>query len=229
MENATKFDLEKNIAQWKQMLSQKGMNHENMLELESHLLDEIDLLKTKDLNVEEAFFIARKRIGTVDTLTEEYKKIDDAVIPLASLMTALKGILLYFVFIYGVENLSNLSALLGSYTNIQETTLITANIVMLIVIGASALSFTYLYTQNVNWNFRIFRSIPVLILSVILLKTIHILSTPWIADEIGIIYYGNIRVNFAFFQIAIVGVTLAISFVLSLKNKEFRNSIMISK
>ncbi|MDF7798727.1 permease prefix domain 1-containing protein [Pontiellaceae bacterium B1224] len=69
------FDLANAITNWK---SQLNINHtlknEDIAELESHLVDEIDALQIKGLSSEESFLIATKRLGTNEVLAEEFGK-----------------------------------------------------------------------------------------------------------------------------------------------------------
>ncbi len=69
------FDLNKSVEQWKISLSQyDSISQKNALELESHLLDEIEHLKDKGLSDKETFWVARNRIGEDRLLESEFKK-----------------------------------------------------------------------------------------------------------------------------------------------------------
>lgn len=69
------FDLNKGVEQWKISLSQyDSISQKNVIELESHLLDEIEDLKEKGLSDKEAFWVARNRIGEERLLQTEFKK-----------------------------------------------------------------------------------------------------------------------------------------------------------
>ena len=77
MENRARFNLADAVENWKKSLSDNySMTSDNIEELESHLLDEIDDLKSKGLNEEEAFSIAIKQIGTKDFLVSEFGKVN---------------------------------------------------------------------------------------------------------------------------------------------------------
>lgn len=76
MENTTKFDLEKSISLWKYQLSEnQNMTNDNIIELESHIHDEIENLQNLGLSEEESFLIAEKRIGKIESLAIEYSKV----------------------------------------------------------------------------------------------------------------------------------------------------------
>ncbi len=78
MEYRTQFNLDHVLTDWKQgFLTQTNMSEDQVEELESHLLDEMDHLKTTGLNEEEAFIIATKRIGSQAFLSAEYDKVNE--------------------------------------------------------------------------------------------------------------------------------------------------------
>lgn len=71
------FDLNKSILNWKKSLqSCDSFTRENIDELESHLNEQIADLTETGLNDEEAFWVAQKRIGSINTLSYEYNKIN---------------------------------------------------------------------------------------------------------------------------------------------------------
>ena len=77
MENANQFRLEVAVDSYFQVLQEKGnYTSEDILELKSHLLDNVTELKKKDLEDDEAFIIAKKRLGKEEELRLEYKKVN---------------------------------------------------------------------------------------------------------------------------------------------------------
>ena len=70
------FDLEHNVKSWGDYLRSKGLSETDVVELESHLLDQIDDLVNSGLSQEEAFIISVKRLGNVNMISEEYSKIN---------------------------------------------------------------------------------------------------------------------------------------------------------
>jgi hypothetical protein len=71
------FDLEKQIAEWRDFLQKKGkVSDSHLLEMDSHLRDEIEDLQTADLSEEEAFLIAVKRFGNLHEISREYQKVN---------------------------------------------------------------------------------------------------------------------------------------------------------
>lgn len=73
MNSKTQFDTNQEILEWKNsLLSSGNFTDENIMELESHLRDEIDNIHSAELNVDEKFLIAQKRIGHTDTLNAAF-------------------------------------------------------------------------------------------------------------------------------------------------------------
>jgi len=71
------FDLETNITAWtdRLRLSEK-ISEDDVLELEDHLREEIDELKSQGLSDDEAFLISVKRMGNITSLSMEYSKVN---------------------------------------------------------------------------------------------------------------------------------------------------------
>jgi hypothetical protein len=68
-------DLDDKISKWRTELTQPGgISADEIAELESHLLQEMDSLKKSGLQPDEAFFIASHRLGQPVELAAEYAK-----------------------------------------------------------------------------------------------------------------------------------------------------------
>ena len=73
METTDKFDLDQTIEQWKSSLITSGnMSEENVIELQGHLMDEVEHISQTDLSLEEKFIVAQNRIGSAATLDKAY-------------------------------------------------------------------------------------------------------------------------------------------------------------
>ena len=71
------FDLEKNIRAWSDCLRSQGhFKESDIIELESHLHDEIEDLIHAGLSTEEAFLISVKRFGDTHSVSREYSKVN---------------------------------------------------------------------------------------------------------------------------------------------------------
>lgn len=77
MENQTRFDLNAAIETWRNELAvQPNLTADDRRELETHLRDTIAELRQRDLNDQEALWLARRRIGQPQQLGEEFVKAD---------------------------------------------------------------------------------------------------------------------------------------------------------
>jgi hypothetical protein len=77
MELSHQFQLQLAVDNYLQCLQAKGnYTGEDLLELKSHLLDEVADLRKASLDEEEAFLVARKRLGNEHVLGEEFKKVN---------------------------------------------------------------------------------------------------------------------------------------------------------
>jgi hypothetical protein len=70
------FDLNKASHQWREELAQHGIAPAEAKELESHLLESMDDLRQRGLNDEEAFWVARHRLGTAPELADHFANAD---------------------------------------------------------------------------------------------------------------------------------------------------------
>ena len=91
------FDLEQNILQWRKSLSVKELCDADIDELESHLREQIDDLKLKELSDEESFWIARKRIGYSEVLGKEFEKVNYHAMMKKRIMWALGGTMIFTI------------------------------------------------------------------------------------------------------------------------------------
>lgn len=70
------FDLDARVREWTDALRSRGaFRAEDLVELESHLRDEIDALVKTGLSTEEAFLVAEHRVGRPEALAAEYAKV----------------------------------------------------------------------------------------------------------------------------------------------------------
>src|SRR5256885_1723670 len=76
MENQTGFNLNSAIQNWRQELTAQGLTAEARRELETHLHDCVAELQQRGLNAEESFWLARRRVGPPQGLSQEFAKAD---------------------------------------------------------------------------------------------------------------------------------------------------------
>ena len=69
--------LEKRIKEWKDLCLRSGsLTDADIDELEDHLREEITQLSGRGLSEEESFLIALRRMGTLHSLSDEFRKIN---------------------------------------------------------------------------------------------------------------------------------------------------------
>lgn len=104
------FDLNQDIAEWKRSLGQsESVTGSDLDELESHLRDQIDHLSLAGLSPQEAFLVAKHRIGDAGNLPAEFAKVNGSSIFRRRLQWMLVGVLAYLL----VVNLSHLASIAG--------------------------------------------------------------------------------------------------------------------
>jgi hypothetical protein len=105
MEAPNQFQLELAIDGYLAQL-QTGGNYssEDILELRSHLIENVDELKQKKLSTEEAFIIAKKRLGKEEELAREYNKVNGVRFSNRDLFITVLSICT-FLFLYYFYNL----------------------------------------------------------------------------------------------------------------------------
>lgn len=117
------FQLDKSLEDWKRkLINSNSMTESDIDELESHILDEIDNLKGKNLSEEESFYVACSRIGSVNLLSSEFGKVNFNLIWLKRFLWLLSGYLL-------IDFFKNLAAILSCFTTviIYKFTIITVD------------------------------------------------------------------------------------------------------
>ena len=93
------FDLETAIADWKQSLAAyESLSAEDIAELETHLRDSLATLASEHLNEEEAFLIARRRVGPMVELGSEYAKANPCQVWARRLKWMCLGSLVYLCY-----------------------------------------------------------------------------------------------------------------------------------
>ena len=75
MENQTRFDLNAAVENWRnELTAQPNLASDDRRELETHLRDAIAGFQQRGLNDEESFWLARKRVGQPQKLSDEFVK-----------------------------------------------------------------------------------------------------------------------------------------------------------
>lgn len=91
-------DVEARIEQWRADLAgSESLRQSNATELQAHLREEMERLKTAGLRDDEAFLIARRRLGDTDVLKERPAAADPRQLVSNRLYWMILGILSYYV------------------------------------------------------------------------------------------------------------------------------------
>jgi hypothetical protein len=107
MENPNEFDLNDQVRRWRtQLETSPALKVEDLAELEAHLRDSIARLQTAGLAPDEAFWVARHRLGTEDSLACEFGKVNPERVWLTWAMWAVFGSL-------AISTLSSLASGVG--------------------------------------------------------------------------------------------------------------------
>jgi len=231
MENRTKFNLKENIEIWKSELSQNSnMTLDNINELESHLLDEIDELQRLGLNTEESLLIAKNRIGNTKELTTEYGKVNKNIYFRNKIIPYLKGILLFMAFITITNLLANLSVIIAKNVGIDSENLNYVSIGILIFSSLALSIFAYNKYKNMSLNSRKLTNIPFLVSVIVISKLLIFFSTLFItrSGSFGISDFGNLQMNLSVYNLLFGLFILTISFVSFYVSKR-ENKVKISE
>jgi hypothetical protein len=112
------FDLKNEINKWRRALSETQMcNRSDLDELESHLKDEMDQLRSQGLSEEEAFLVGTHRLGQPDALAGEFAKVNESLWLRTKCFWGGYALFAYIAANYAAETLSKfllwLATLLG--------------------------------------------------------------------------------------------------------------------
>lgn len=168
MEYRNEDDLFVQIRRWKiELLKESIINNEIVLELESHLLDEITALKEMGLNDNEAFIIAKKRIGGIREISHEFNKVNRIGYFINNLIPYMKGVLIFLSSFLLFEILTSSLIIITEIT--KDSVDINFNLVsiLLIVFLIIVVSFLNFRSKTIQWLLIKFDEIPLLILSLI--------------------------------------------------------------
>jgi len=94
-------DVEQRIERWRTSLAgSELLRGEDVAELESHLREEMGHLRTSGLSDNEAFFVARSRLGDPSALEEEFAKVNAPRRLRNRLCWMIAGVLAYWVAVH---------------------------------------------------------------------------------------------------------------------------------
>src|SRR4051812_48587978 len=81
MKNQACFDLNKAIAEWRaEMAARESIGSDRLRELESHLNDAMAGFRSKGLGDEDAFYLAKRKMGESAEVAAEFEKENPAAV-----------------------------------------------------------------------------------------------------------------------------------------------------
>lgn len=117
-------DVEKRIEQWRAGLAgSELLRGSDVHELESHLWEEMEHLKAAGLSDEEAFAVARSRLGDTPALEQEFGKVNDANRLTYRLGWMIAGVLIYMVAVHFAGTASQIFLAIAQNTDLAPHTL----------------------------------------------------------------------------------------------------------
>ncbi len=161
-------DVEKRIEQWRTGLAcSETLGNADIRELESHLREEIEHLKSLGLSDEEAFLVARHRLGNPAALESEFAKLRPHRWLIQRLCWAIMGVLLYVAATDFGGTAFYLSLQLGHMAGLRQNTLgmLGSTVQLMAFIGLILLPL-WLYTRHsyrrINSHIRDSKAVPIL-------------------------------------------------------------------
>jgi hypothetical protein len=103
MATTTAFELNQAIQQWRERLTTSPQfQAEEISELESHLRDSVITLQANGLSPEESFLIASRRVGTVEQIEPEFRKVKLRIRPMLPFVLTLILLWVGCFFLWGM-------------------------------------------------------------------------------------------------------------------------------
>jgi len=110
METSTQFDLNDALRQWRDDLqASPALQGVDLEELEAHLRDSMESLRSSGLSEVEAFMVARRRLGGTEALQHEHGKINQGHVWLTRALWMVAGVLVA----HGITSLASATASLA--------------------------------------------------------------------------------------------------------------------
>ena len=145
-------DVEKRIEQWRASLTDSQvLSRADVQEMESHLREEITHLEASGLAGDEAFIIARRRLGDPAALEEEFAKVYPHRGLVHRLCWAIAGVLLYLAAAELGRAMSSLFLALGNLAGLQPGVLgAVGGLITLAAFTGSIILALWLYQHHVH-------------------------------------------------------------------------------
>jgi len=223
MEHRTETSLRERIADWKTSFqSKKELTQDNLDEIESHLLDEIDELTQVGLTKAEAFLVAKDRIGDRDEVAKEFRKVNKWNYLTLTIKPYLIGALgfialkdLHEIFVTLLSAVSNELGFIDFwFISIAVTVFFVASVVLILRSQFNSKKSTI----NMKW-------LIVLAMFPILNFIVRIIAAKYFLD---VHTFGILHRNIAFISIALYGIfVLSILFYLIVKVVKGKHKFLV--
>jgi len=124
MEAQSRFDLNDALRLWRnEMAVSPALAADQLAELEAHLRDSSQALASKGLPLEEAFWLARRRLGGTDQVGREYAKLNPEAVWLDRVLWMVAGVLLLQTVSALASAVSNLTLALAAQSTLAPNAL----------------------------------------------------------------------------------------------------------
>jgi hypothetical protein len=180
-------DVEKWIEQWRTHLTgSELLAGSDIDEMESHLREEIEHLKTSGLDEEEAFLIARRRLGDTAVLEEEFAKVSTHRLLTNRLWWMIAGVLAYSVAAHFAGVIAQVSVAIAQATSLSPQVLgfiaLAVQVSMFSAVGALVLWLCVRYSRpGVRPHIRLSRRLRLVFLLGLLVETMAVFIIGWFA------------------------------------------------
>lgn len=168
MERQPHFDLTAATEIWLDTLRQRGtLTDDDLRELQSHLIDAVETLKVNGLSEEEAFLVARLRLGSADALGEEFGKIQRPFAVQREPVLLILGALGFVILKNGLKAVSDFAAVWFARTwgDSLTTSLLDVGLCFVLLAGLifGVVRFMQRGKKAQDWFFKSLHRAPVLV------------------------------------------------------------------
>ena len=213
MEYRTEFNLEKSIDQWRStLITTANFTEDNIAELESHLLDEIQDLGVLGLSESESFLVAKKRLGRTDEISSEFNKINYRIYFLNKARPYISGALILMLYITVSESINHISALMSNLYGLQLPEVLLTSKLVLISFNLVVVIFLIVVYQKRKINLKTHKKIPLLVGVLILMKVSYYLVSIKFMNVFWIAEMGQISTLGIYSQLISISIVLMVFF-----------------
>jgi hypothetical protein len=231
------FDLNEHIAKWRHKQGQsETLATRDLDELEGHLREEIEQLVASKLSQEEAFLVARHRLGDADSLAEEFAKINASVLWRKRLFWMAAGVLGYLLVMQFAGAVSKGCVFLAGITGLRGYGLGFVSLVSGVFVVVGTLLFLYRLFRHgsaapglgqlLTTTGRRFILVAGLIVVVIALAGAQLLFVIITVRTIGTEDYGRMAIvsGYALFALPILLPAILIILLMKLRVSQFHQA-----